>query len=213
MTLRLRRGGVGRMSGRALIQAGLTCLVATGCATDPPPALLTIVDPEALAFHDSDLLSDSAKAVIRSYVGRADRTIWTDAGDPEMDRIVGECRATTAMLNTDALPAPGRTRTVMVEVPGKGLTEFQLTRVQNDTVTAPTYTGQAGAGELSILLVKDSIIRGRISTLEGEYNFRSGPFGLVTLDDLDSSGEPRLYLIEETAAVPQTSGYAEGAQC
>lgn len=213
MSLRLRRGGAGRMSGRALIQAGLTCLVATGCATDPPPALLTIVDPEALAFHDSDLLSDSAKAVIRSYLGRADRTIWQDAGDPEMDRLVGECRTTTAMLNTAALPGPGRSRTVIVDVPGTGLTEFRLTRVQNETVSAPTYTGQARGGEMSILLVDDSIVQGRINTLEGEYNFRSGPFGLITLDDLDSSGEPRLYLIEETAANLQPPGYAEGAQC
>ena len=210
---RHRRGGVGRLSGRALIQAGLTCLVATGCATDPPPALLTIVDPEALAFHDSDLLSDSAKAVIRSYVGRADRAIWQDAGNPEMDRLVGECRGTTAMLNTGALPGPGQTRTVVVEVPVTGRAEFRLTRVQNDTVSARTYTGQARGGALSILLVEDSVVVGRINTLEGDYNFRSGPFGLINLDDLDSSGEPRLYLIEETAANPYTPGYAEGAQC
>ncbi|HEX6134822.1 MAG TPA: hypothetical protein VFZ24_12715, partial [Longimicrobiales bacterium] len=55
-----RRGGVGSSPGRGLVRAGLLCLVVAGCATDPPPALLTIIDPERVVLHDSEVVPDSA---------------------------------------------------------------------------------------------------------------------------------------------------------
>ncbi|MBR9990562.1 MAG: hypothetical protein KFH98_12450 [Gemmatimonadetes bacterium] len=200
MSLSVRRGGVGWEPGRALVRAGFLCLVATGCATDPPPALLTLVDPETLTIQDSELLADSAKAAIRSYLGRIDDSVWLSASDPELDELVGRHRGLTALLNPDALPGPGRSSNVVIDVPGAGLTEFRLSHVRTDTSTTPTYTGQAKHGAISILLLRDSLVAGRITTDSAVYNFRSGAFGFINVAPADRSGKlPELHLIRSTA--------------
>jgi hypothetical protein len=212
MSWSLRRGGVGKQPGRAVVQAGVFCLVATGCATDPPLALLTLVDPETMVRQDSEMLPDSAKAAIRTYLGRIEDSVWMDVSSPAMARLVGECRGMTAMLNAAALPGPGRSAAVIVEVPGAGLTEFRLSHVRSDT-SMTTYIGQAKQGAMSILLLRDSVTAGRITTVNGVYNFRSGPFGLISVDPVDSSGTlPELHLIRTTAATPSPR-FAQGAQC
>lgn len=214
MSVSVRRGGFGLKSGRALVQAGVACLVATGCATEPPPALLTLVDPETMTRQDSELLPDSAKSAIRSYLGRIEDSVWLDVASPQMAQLVGRCRGMTAMLNLDALPAPGRSAVVVVDVPGAGLTEFRLSRVRTDTSNTPTYTGQAKQGQMSILLLRDTVVAGRITTRSGVYNFRSGPFGLITVDQADTSGAlPELHLIRTTYADPQPTRFRQGAQC
>jgi hypothetical protein len=214
MSWSVRRGGVGWRPGRALIQAGVACLVVTACATDPPPALLTLVDPERLVLQDSDLLDDSAKAAIRSYLGRVHDSVWLAAESPEMEKLVGTCRGITAMLNSDALPPLGRSAEVIVDVPGTGRTEFRLARVRTDTTRGPTYTGQAREGEMSILLVHDSVVAGRITTGAAVYNFRSGPFGFINVAPADSSGSlPELHLIRTTAATTPQTRFVQGAQC
>lgn len=214
MSWSVRRGGVGRQPGRALIQAGVVCLVVTACATDPPPALLTLVDPERLVLQDSDLLDDSAKAVIRSYLGRVHDSVWVADESPEMEKLVGRCRGMTALLNSEALPALGRSAAVIIDVPGTGRTEFRLARVRTDTTHVPTYTGQAREGEMSILLVRDSAVAGRITTGAGDYNFRSGPFGLINVAPVDTSGSlPELHLIRTTAVTPTQTRFVQGAQC
>ena len=211
----VRRGGVGRQPGRAVIQAGVLCLVATGCATDPPPALLTLVDPETIVLQDSELLPDSAKAAIRSYLGRIEDSVWRDVSSPEMARLVGKCRGITAILNVAALPAPGRSAAVVVDVPGAGLTRFHLSHVRSSTSSTPTYTGQAKHGSMSILLLRDSVVAGRITTADGVYNFRSGPFGLINVAPADTSGGlPELHLIRTTTAITRSSTrFSNGAQC
>jgi hypothetical protein len=199
MSESIRRGGVGFEPGRALIRAGILCLVATGCATDPPPALLTLVDAETLTIQDSELLADSAKAAIRSYLGRIDDSVWLAATDPALEELVGRKRGLTALLDPSALPAPGRSNTVIIDVPGGGLIEFRLSHVRGNT-SAPTYTGQAKHGAISILLLGDSAIAGRITTDSAVYNFRSGAFGLINVAPADSSGTlPELHLIRTTA--------------
>ena len=214
MASSVRRGGVGWQPGRALIMAGVVCLVATACATDPPPALLTLVDPERLVVQDSDLLDDSAKAAIRSYLGRVHDSVWLADESPEMEKLVGRCRGITAMLNADALPELGRSASVIVDVPGAGRTEFRLARVRTDNTRIPTYTGQAREGEMSILLVCDSVVAGRINTGEGVYNFRSGPFGLINVAPADTSGSlPELHLIRTTAVTTTQTRFVQGAQC
>lgn len=216
MSWSVRRGGVGWQPGRALIRAGagFVCIVATACATDPPPALLTLVDPERLVLQDSDLLDDSAKAAIRSYLGRVGDSVWLADESPEMEKLVGRCRGITALLNSDALPAPGRSASVIIDVPGTGRTEFRLAHVRTDTTRIPTYTGQAREGEMSILLVRDSIIAGRITTGAGVYNFRSGPFGLINVAPADTSGSlPELHLIATTALNRQQTRFIAGEQC
>lgn len=215
MSWSVRRGGVGSQPGRAVIQAGVLCLVATGCATDPPPALLTLVEPETIVLQDSELLPDSAKAAIRSYLGRIEDSVWRDVSSPEMAQLVGKCRGITAMLNAEALPGPGRSSAVIVDVPGAGLTEFQLSRVRTDTRGTPTYTGQAKNGSMSILLLRDSVVAGRITTGDGVYNFRSGPFGLINVAPADTSGAlPELHLIRTTAVISRSpTRFAHGAQC
>ena len=210
----VRRGGVGQGPGRALIQAGVVCLVATGCATDPPPALLTLVDPETMALQDSELLPDSAKAAIRSYVGRLHDSVWLSDSSPEMDRLVGRCRGMTAILDADALPTEGRSASVIIDVPGAGLTEFRLAHVRSDTLDTPTWTGQARRGAMSVLLVGDSIMVGRITTASGVFNLRSGRFGLINVAPADSSGWlPELHLIRTSSVTPPQTRFAQGAQC
>lgn len=214
MSESVRRGGVGVQPGRALIQAGLFCLVATGCATDPPAALLTLVDPETMTLQDSEILPDSAKAAIRTYMGQTRDGIWLTELDPEMESLVGECRGMTAMLNVAALPEPGRTTSVTIDVPGEGLVPFRLAHVP-DSAGTPMFTGQAMAGAMSILLRRDSLIAGRINTDSGVYNFKSGLFGFINVAPVDTSGSlPELHLIRATAAMtsPPTR-YAQGAQC
>lgn len=214
MSSSVRRGGVGWQPGRALIRAGVVCLVATACAADPPPALLTLVDPERLVLQDSNLLDDSAKAAIRSYLGRVEDSVWLADENPEMEQLVGRCRGITAVINADALPEPGRSTSVIVDVPGTGRTEFRLAHVRTDTTRIPTYTGQARQGEMSILLVRDSVIAGRINTGAGTYNFRSGPFGLINVAPADTSGSlPELHLIRTTAVMPTQTRFVHGAQC
>jgi hypothetical protein len=176
--------------------------------------LLTLVDPETMALHDSELLPDSAKAAIRSYLGRVEDSAWVDVSNPEMARLVGNCRDMTALINIDALPEPGRSAAVVVDVPGVGLTEFRLSHVRTDTMATPIYTGQAQRGAMSILLLRDSVIAGRITTSAGVYNFRSGPFGLINVAPADSTGVlPELHLIRTTAANPYPTRFREGAQC
>src|SRR5690606_7438100 len=132
----------------------------------------------------------------------------------EMEKLVGRCRGITALLDSNALPDPGRSRNVIVDVPGAGRTEFRLAHVRTDTSAARTYTGQARGGEMSILLVRDSITAGRITTAAGDFNFRSGPFGLINVAPADTSGSlPELHLIGTTAAAPPPTRYMQGAQC
>lgn len=214
MSESVRRGGVGVKPGRALIQAGVFCLVVTSCATDPPPALLTLVDPETMTLQDSALLPDSAKAAIRTYLGQSRDSIWIPEIDPEMESLVGECRGMTALLNVAALPDPGRTALVTIEVPDAGLVEFRLAHVPEDTTGTPMYTGQAKGAAMSILLRRDSVIAGRINTGAGVYNFKSGLFGFINVAPVDTSGSlPELHLIRTTAAISPPTRYAAGAQC
>lgn len=196
MRLSKRRGGVGPSPGRGLVRAGLLCLVAAGCATDPPPALLTLIDPERAVIHDSEVVPDSARAALRSYLGKLNDSVWGDVSDPELDRFVGECRGLTAVLNTDALPVDGGSARVMVDVPGIGTTEFRLARVRNDETADETYTGESPGGDLSIVIVRDSVFKGRITTTSTVFNFRSGRFGLIELDPPDTSRSlPTLHLV------------------
>lgn len=214
MTRSVRRGGVGRRPGRALVQAGILCLVAAGCATDPPPALLTLVDPETMARQDSELLPDSVKTAIRSYLGRRNDTVWLEDANPELDRLVGRCRSMTAVLDLEALPGPGRSATVVIDVPGVGLTEFRLAHVRSDGSSTPTWTGQARQGAMSVLLLRDSAVAGRITTDAGVYNFRSGRFGLINVAPADTSGSlPELHLIRTSSAHPPQTRFTQGAQC
>lgn len=210
----VRRGGVGTKPGRAFVQAGVFCLVATGCATDPPPALLTFVDPETMTLQDSALLPDSAKAAIRTYLGQVRDSIWQIEPDPGMESLVGECRGMTALLNEAALPEHGRMTSVTVDVPGAGLVEFRLAQVRGNGNEPATYTGQAEGGAMSILLRRDSTVFGRINTDAGVYNFRSGLFGFINVAPADTSGSlPELHLIRTTAAAPSSTRYAQGARC
>lgn len=214
MVWSIRRGGVGRQPGRALIQTGVLCLVVTACATDPPPALLTLVDPQTMALHDSELLPDSAKAAIRSYLGRLNDHVWVGDSSPDMEKLVGRCRGMTAVLDTAALPAPGRTAAVIVDVPGAGLTEFRVAHVRSGAAATPTWTGQAGQGAMSILLLRDSIVAGRITTDAGVYNFRSGRFGLINVAPADTSRSlPELHLIRTSSSNPRHTRFTQGAQC
>jgi hypothetical protein len=216
MLASVRRGGVGVRPGRALIQAGVFCLVAAGCATDPPPALLTLIDPETMTLQDSELLPDSAKAAIRTYLGQVQDSIWLEVSNPEMASLVGECRGLTALFNPVALPAPGRTASVAVDVPGTGLVEFRVAHVgtEGETAATATYTGQAKRGAMSLLLLRDTVVAGRINTDSGTYNFKSGLFGFINVAPADTSGSlPELHLIRTTAAIQPQTRYSQGAQC
>lgn len=185
--MRVRRGGVGSGPGRVLIQAAIGCLVVAGCAADPSPALLSLVDPARLALYNSDLLDDTAKAAIRSYLGRQADAMWSDVEDPDLDRLVGSCHARTAVLDRTVLPGPGRTAVVLVEVPDTGFAEFRLTRLHDRPGELPTYTGQTRRGGMSILMIGDSVVTGRITTRRGDFDFESGPFGLVRLVAADTA--------------------------
>jgi hypothetical protein len=89
-----------------------------------------------------------------------------------------------------------------------------MSHVRTDTSTTPIYTGQARRGEMSILLLHDSVVAGRITTTDGVYNFRSGPFGLINVDAADSSGSlPELHLIRTSSVDPKPNRFREGAQC
>jgi hypothetical protein len=195
-----RRGGVGAGSGRALFQAGLACLVAAGCATDPPPALLTVIDPQRLVLQDSEMLADSTKAAIRTYLSRVQDSVWVNAVVPEMEQLVGASRGITALLDQRALPAPGRTASVTIDVPGTGPREFRLTHVQSEDGATETYTGTARREPIAILIVRDSVAAGRITTAAGVFDFRSTLHGLIRIAPLDSSGTlPELHLIREVS--------------
>ena len=182
-----RRGGVGEGPGRALIQAGMTCLVAAGCATDPPPALLTVVDVEALSLQDSQLLPDSTKVAVRSYLGRARDDVWSDGLDPEMEQLLDRRRGVSALLNLAALPDPGRTAHVLVDVPGDRPHEFRVTHL-GDAADRETYTGKAVGDSIVLLLIRDSLTTGRITTAAGVFNFRSARYGLIAISPEDRSG-------------------------
>jgi hypothetical protein len=206
MTSGTRRGGVGTGSGRALLQAGIVCLVAAGCAADPPPALLMLVDAQRLVFQDSPLLSDSAKVSIRTYIGRTGDDAWVDVRTPSMDSLVGAAPGTMAVLNPAVLPQPGKTRTVTIDVPGTGPTPFRLTHVEDDSSAAETYTGQAKDAPIAILLIRDSITVGRITVADGDFNFRSKRFGFIAIAPLDTSGAlPALHLIRDKPQPARTT--------
>jgi hypothetical protein len=192
---------VGRV-GRLSMIAGV-CLAAAACEADPPPALLTMIEPERMALQDSQLLSDSAKAAIRSYLSRVEDDAWGEVINcPEMDRLVGQFKGLTALLNADALPAAGRSVAVMIDVPDIGFTEFRVERA--DTGPTPTYVGQAKRGVMSLLLLQDSVVAGRITTVGGVFNFRSGAYGLINVAPLDTTRSlPELHLT-------RTSGVAAG---
>lgn len=197
MFVRLRRGGGGSGPGRGLFRAGLLCLVAAGCATDPPPALLTLVDAERLTVHDSELIPDSAKNAIRTYLGRLGDSVWELEPDPSMERIVGDCRGLTAILNPEVLPPPGRNTRVLVDVPDQGAAEFRIARVDDQDGKA-TYTGESVGGQMSIVLVRDSIFEGRISSESGTFDFRSGRLGLLLVEPLNTSYVlPELHLVRK----------------
>jgi hypothetical protein len=202
MVVKGRRGGVGTGPGRALVQAGLACFVAAGCTTDPPPALLTVVDVPALAMQDSRLLPDSTKAAIRSYIARVGDEVWSDGTNPELEKLVGGTPGFAALLDATALPRPGRTTSVVVDVPGEGAHEFRLTRVADEADGRETYTGQARGEPMAILLVRDSVAAGRITTAAGVFNFRSARYGLITIAPIDTTGSlPELHLISTAGAV------------
>jgi len=199
-----KRGRVG-VAGRLVGLAGL-CIIAGACAADPPPALLTMIEPERMALQDSELLSDSAKAAIRSYLSRVGDDAWGDVtASPDMARLVGEFRGLTALLNPEALPDPGQSAAVMVDVPDIGFTEFRVERA--NAGPTPTYVGQAKRGDMSFLLLQDSVIAGRITTVGGVFNFRSGRYGLINVAPLDTTRSlPELHLTRPSGAAPRTSG-------
>lgn len=176
------------------------CITAAACAADPPPALLTMIEPERMALQDSELLPDSTKAAIRSYLSRVGDDAWGNVtGSPDMARLVGEFKGLTAMLNADALPGPGRSVAVMIDVPDIGFTEFRVERA--DTGPTPTYVGQARRGAMSLLLLQDSVVAGRITTVGGVFNFRSGPYGLINVAPLDTTRSlPELHLTRPSGA-------------
>lgn len=199
-----KRGRLG-VAERLMGLAGL-CIIAGACAADPPPALLTMIEPERMALQDSELLPDSAKAAIRSYLSRVGDDAWGEVTtSPDMDRLVGEFRGLTALLNPDALPDPGQSAAVMVDVPDIGFTEFRVERA--DAGPTPTYVGQAKRGAMSFLLLQDSVIAGRITTVGGVFNFRSGRYGLINVAPLDTTRSlPELHLTSPSGSVPRTSG-------
>jgi hypothetical protein len=199
-----KRGRVA-VAGRWVGLAGL-CIIAGACSADPPPALLTMIEPERMALQDSELLPDSAKAAIRSYLSRVGDDAWGEVtASPDLDRLVGEFRGLTALLNQDALPGPGQSAAVMVDVPDIGFTEFRVERA--DGGPTPTYVGQAKRGAMSFLLLQDSIIAGRITTVGGVFNFRSGRYGLINVAPLDTTRSlPELHLTRPSGAAPRTSG-------
>lgn len=186
---------------RSVILASAVVIGMAGCAGEPPPALLTLIEPERMVLQDSELLPDSAKAAIRSYLSRIGDEVWENTPSPEMARLVGEGRGLTALLNRAALPAPGRAADVLIDVPHVGFTEFRLARVRTDSKGPPTFVGQARSGEMSILLLEDSVVAGRITTVSGVFNFRSGIYGLINVAPADTTGDlPELYLTPSSAA-------------
>jgi hypothetical protein len=153
--------------------------------------LLSLIDPARMTMLDSDLLGDSVKAAIRSYLGRMSDSVWDDVRDPALDRLVGECRTHTALLDRTVLPPPGRTAVVLIEVPNGGFEEFRVTRLRGRTGERPTYTGQTRSGATSILMIGDSEVVGRITTRRGEFDFASGPFGLISITPADTARAQR----------------------
>ena len=200
-----KRGRAMGMAARLVGVAGF-CVIASACAAEPPPALLTMIEPERMALQDSELLPDSAKAAIRSYLSRVGDDAWGDVtGSPDMARLVGEYKGLTAMLNAEALPGPGRSVAVMVDVPDIGFTEFRVERA--DSGPTPTYVGQARRGAMSFLLLQDSVIAGRITTVGGVFNFRSGRYGLINVAPLDTTRSlPELHLTRPSGAASGGSG-------
>lgn len=205
----LRCAGKSRAElGRTVLAAAIIVMGAASCGGETPPALLTLIEPERMVLQDSELLPDSVKAAIRSYLSRVEDEVWEEsAPTPEMARLVGEDRGLTALLNKAALPAPGRTVSVLIDVPEVGFTEFRLARVRTGRLGPPTFVGQARKGEMSILLLEDSVVAGRITTVTGVFNFRSGLYGLINVAPADTSGTlPELYLtppsaVSESAAI------------
>lgn len=193
--------------GGTILAAAIVLVAVSACGREAPPALLTLIEPERMVLQDSELLPDSAKAAIRSYLSRVEDEVWENVPVPEMARLVGEGRGLTALLNRAALPQPGRTVAVLIDVPDIGFTEFRLARVKTGRPGPPTFVGQARRGEMSILLLEDSVVAGRITTLTGVFNFRSGLYGLINVAPADTSGAlPELYLtppsaVSESAAI------------
>jgi hypothetical protein len=159
-----------------------------------------VIDPQRLVLQDSDILADSTKAGIRSYLSRVQDSVWVNALVPEMEQLVGATRGITAVLDQAALPAPGRTTFVRIDVPGSGPREFRITHVQSEDSVTQTYTGTARHDSMTILIVRDSIAAGRITTADGVFNFRSTRYGLIAIAPLDSTGTlPELHLIRDVS--------------
>jgi hypothetical protein len=168
--------------------------------------LLSLIDPARMTMLDSDLLGDSVKAAIRSYLGRMADSVWDDVRDPALDRLVGECRAHTALLDRTVLPLPGRTAVVLIEVPEGGFEECRVTRLRGGGSERPTFTGQTRSGATSILMIGDSTVVGRITTRSGEYDFATGPFGLISITPADSARAQRpMHLMGGLAHGPHTA--------
>ncbi|MGH7446979.1 MAG: hypothetical protein ACRELT_05435 [Longimicrobiales bacterium] len=170
-------------SGGALLPI-LALIVLAGCARQaagPPATLLTLIDPARIVADDSDLLPDSVKAALRSYLSRREDSVWVNVESLDIAQLAGFPGALTGSLNEAALPGKGDTAVVRVEVPGLGHTEFLLTLTYTDIGPRRTYTGHTPDRAMSIVFRRDTVVVGRIDAATGAFSFRSGSFGLLNI--------------------------------